>query len=233
MSHPLATVPAMSKIPIRASRPALVVSGMPWSCAAGMKWVPIRPLVDQPQIQNVANRIQKVRDRALSRRVPSAILAAPRDSLGGAGGTQPSSAPYGVVPTSAGWSRSTTQTSGTSSSANPATRPAAHRQPGPSASCAMAGRKTSWPVELAAEKTPMTTPRWRTNQRFATIAPNTSAREPVPTPTANPHSSQSCQAEVMTRVSPEPAATSSSAAATTRRRPNLSIRAAANGAVSP
>ena len=97
----------------------------------------------------------------------------------------------------------------------------------------MAGRKTSWPVELAAEKTPMTTPRWRTNQRFATIAPNTSASEPVPTPTAKPQSSQSCQAEVMTRVRPEPAATSSSAAATTRRRPNLSIRAAANGAVSP
>ena len=67
----------MSKIPIRASRPALVVSGMPWSCAAGMKWVPIRPLVDQPQIQNVTNRIQNVRDRELSRRVLIATRAAP------------------------------------------------------------------------------------------------------------------------------------------------------------
>ena len=53
----------MSKTPIRASRPALVVAGMPWSWAAGMKWVPISPLVDQPQIQNVPKRIQKVRLR--------------------------------------------------------------------------------------------------------------------------------------------------------------------------
>ena len=42
---------------------------MPWSCAAGMKWVPISPLVDQPQIQKVMNRIQNTRVRALSRSV--------------------------------------------------------------------------------------------------------------------------------------------------------------------
>ena len=97
----------------------------------------------------------------------------------------------------------------------------------------MAGRKTSWPVELAAEKTPMTTPRCRTNQRFATIAPKTSASEPVPTPTAKPQSSHSCQAEVITRVRPEPSATRASEAAATRRTPNRSISAAANGAVRP
>ena len=44
------------------------------------------------------------------------------------------------------------------------------------------GRNTSWPVELAALNTPMTTPRWRTNQRLATIAPKTRASEPVPMP---------------------------------------------------
>ena len=97
----------------------------------------------------------------------------------------------------------------------------------------MAGRKTSWPVELAAEKTPMTMPRCSTNHRLATIAPNTSASDPVPIPTAKPQSSHSCQAAVITRVSPDPSATSSRATATTRRRPNRSIRAAANGAVSP
>ena len=88
-------------------------------------------------------------------------------------------------------------------------------------------------MELAAEKTPMTTPRFLTNQRFATIAPNTRASEPVPMPTAKPQSSQSCQAEVITRVSPEPTATSASAADATRRTPNFSISAAANGAVRP
>ena len=97
----------------------------------------------------------------------------------------------------------------------------------------MAGRKTSCPVELAAEKTPMTIPRCSTNQRLATIAPKTSASDPVPIPTAKPQRSHSCQAAVMTRVSPDPRATSSREMGTTRRRPKRSIRAAANGAVSP
>ena len=66
----------MSKTPIRASSPAAVVCGMPWSWAAGMKCVPIRPFVDQPQIQNVPTRIQKTRDRRLSRSVSTASRAA-------------------------------------------------------------------------------------------------------------------------------------------------------------
>ena len=52
-------------------------------------------------------------------------------------------------------------------------------------------------------------------------------------PTANPHTSHSCQGLVMTRVRPEPTATRASDAVTTRRMPNRSMRAAANGAVSP
>ena len=52
-------------------------------------------------------------------------------------------------------------------------------------------------------------------------------------PTAKPHSTHSCQGEVITRVRPEPTATSVSDAATTRRTPKRSIRAAANGAVRP
>ena len=56
-------MPTMSKTPISASSEAEVVAGMPWSWAAGMKWVPIRPLVDQPQIQKVRNSAQKVHGR--------------------------------------------------------------------------------------------------------------------------------------------------------------------------
>ena len=97
----------------------------------------------------------------------------------------------------------------------------------------MVGRNTSCPVELAAENTPVTSPRWRTNQRFATIAPKTSAIAPVPTPIGTPQRNQSCHDAVITRVSPAPAATSASAPATTRRMPKRSISAAANGAVSP
>ena len=72
-----------------------------------------------------------------------------------------------------------------------------------------------------------------TNQRLATMAPSTRAIEPVPTPTAIPHRNQSCHADVITSVSPLPSATRRRAPTMTRRRPNLSIRAAANGAVSP
>ena len=98
----------------------------------------------------------------------------------------------------------------------------------------MPGRKTSWPAAPAAEKTPVTSPRRdSTNHRFATIAPSTSAIAPAPTPTNTPQSSQSCHGAVMTVVSPLPMATRTSARQTTRRRPNRSISAAANGAVSP
>jgi hypothetical protein len=88
-------------------------------------------------------------------------------------------------------------------------------------------------VELAAENSPVTRPRWRTNHRLAMIAPKTSAIAPVPTPTGTPQRNHSCQDEVITSVSPEPTETMASAIATTRRMPNRSIRAAANGAVSP
>ena len=216
---------------------ALVRGGIPWSWAAGMKWVPIRPLVDQPQIQNVSEQDpERPRLRALSRSVRTATAAAPRGArpTGGAAGVQSAGAPYGVVPTSAGWSRRTTTPAAPAQRehASPARPPSA--SPGPSARCAIAGRKTSWPVELAAEKTPITTPRCRTNQRLATIAPKTRASEPVPMPTAKPHSSHSCQA--LGHHQGQPGAErrpATSAAATTRRTPKRSISAAANGAVRP
>lgn len=79
-----------------------------------MKWVPISPFVDQPQIQNVPIRIQKVRERQLSRRVPIASRAAPGPPGGAAGGgVQSAGAPCGVVPTSAGESRISHSTRGT------------------------------------------------------------------------------------------------------------------------
>lgn len=81
--------------------------------------------------------------------------------------------------------------------------------------------------------TPVTRPLRRTNQRPVMVATNASAIDPVPSPTSTPQQSRSCQLALMKTVSPLPAATSSSATETTRRMPNRSIRAAANGAVSP
>ncbi|GHB01330.1 hypothetical protein GCM10010346_25220 [Streptomyces chryseus] len=44
----------MLNTPIVASSEDAVVPGMPWSCAAGVKWVHMTPFVDAPQIANVA-----------------------------------------------------------------------------------------------------------------------------------------------------------------------------------
>lgn len=85
----------------------------------------------------------------------------------------------------------------------------------------------------AAVSTPVTRPRWRTNQRSTTVAANTSAIDPVPSPTSTPQKSSSCQLAVISTVSPLPAAISSRATATTRRMPKRSMSAAAKGAVRP
>ena len=97
----------------------------------------------------------------------------------------------------------------------------------------MTGRKISWPVALAAENTPVTSPRCVWNQRFATIAPNTSAMAPVPTPMNTPQSTQSCHGAVITVVSPLATPTTTSAVVTVRRTPHRSIAAAAKGALMP
>jgi hypothetical protein len=97
----------------------------------------------------------------------------------------------------------------------------------------MSGRKTSPPADWAAVRTPLTRPRWRTNQRPVTVATNASAVAPVPTPMHTPHSRTSCHGCATNTVSPLPAATSSSPAVTTRRIPKRSISAAANGEITP
>ena len=235
----------MSKTPIRASRPAAVVCGMPWSWAAGMKWVPIRPFVDQPQIQKVPTRIQKVRDRRLSRSVPTASRAArglPRRATGPAR----ASGSGALDAVGAVRRRRRRRRGGRASDQQherheeerrrPVTTSAAYRQPGPVGErprC-RGGRRAGRP-RRPRRRCPVTRPRWAsTNQRFATIAPRTSAIAPVPTPTATPHSSHSCQAcghqRWSGRCRPRRAA---APGATTRRMPKRSIRAAANGAVSP
>ena len=55
------------------------------------------------------------------------------------------------------------------------------------------GRKINCPAAPAAVKPPITIPRRLTNQRLATVAANTNAIEPVPTPTMTPHVATNCQ----------------------------------------
>ncbi len=97
MSQPDAMVPAMSNSPTSASSPAAVVFGMPWSCAAGMKCVPIRPFVVAPQIAKPPASSQncEVRDAIRSASI-AAVAALPVRG----GGTTSWSPPYGGSPTS-------------------------------------------------------------------------------------------------------------------------------------
>ncbi|CAM5478862.1 hypothetical protein SGLAM104S_07343 [Streptomyces glaucescens] len=186
--------------------------------------------MEAPQIAKVPASSQNGPVRAAWRRTVSARRAAP--GTGGGLGTN-SVAPYGLSPTSAGWSRSSSQTKGTTARAARATVTAAGRQSWVSTIQDSSGRKTSCPEADAAVRMPVTRPRRSVNQRLVTVAAKASAMEPLPRPTSTPQQSMSCQAAVIHTVSPEPSAITISATATTRRMPKRSIRAAANGAVRP
>ena len=80
---------------------------------------------------------------------------------------------------------------------------------------------------------PITNPRCLTNQRLATVPPNTSAIEPVPIPTTIPQDANNCHGELINIVLNEPTVTKVSAVRTTLRIPKRSMKAAANGAIKP
>src|SRR3954453_7514281 len=236
-------VPTTSNTPTTASSPAAVVSGIPWSCAEGMKWVPMRPLVVAPQMANPATRAQNVRTLPADTRVLTARRAGLDAGLEpvrerrstGRGWTSPSGGtyPYGSTPRSAGEFRSQRSTNGTAASADAATSNDAARHPDRSVSSAMSGRKTSCPVALPAVRTPDTRPRRLTNQVSVTTAANTRAIDPVPRPISTPQVRTICHGATTRTLNPAPAATTASAVAVTARTPNRSISAAAKGAVSP
>ncbi|GAA3230114.1 hypothetical protein GCM10020256_43620 [Streptomyces thermocoprophilus] len=77
MNQPEAMVPTTSKTPMTASSEAAAVTGMPWSWAAGTKWVWMRPLVEAPQMAKVPASSQKGPVRTADSRTPTARRAAP------------------------------------------------------------------------------------------------------------------------------------------------------------
>ena len=101
------------------------------------------------------------------------------------------------------------------------------------AKCESSGKKTNWPVAVAAVSAPTTIPFRATNQRFAIVAAKTSAIEPAPTPTPMPHNAHKCHGCEINTVELELSATTASADITTLRTVKRSIRAAANGATKP
>ena len=68
---------------------------------------------------------------------------------------------------------------------------------------------------------------------LAIVAAKTNAIEPVPIPTTTPHSKIKCHGLFMKIVRNAPRLTADKALITTLRTVNLSIKAAANGAVNP
>ena len=93
------------------------------------------------------------------------------------------------------------------------------RQPTPSARRDSSGRKTSWPLAVAAVRAPVTRPRRATNHRLATVEANTVAMQPDPTPTTTPHRRKSCHGSVIRVVPRAPSEIRTRAMTVTRRSP--------------
>jgi hypothetical protein len=110
---------------------------------------------------------------------------------------------------------------------------AVYRQPQASVIAASAGRKIRLPVAVDAVRTPVTSPRRSTNQRFAIIAASGIATAPVARPLTTPQSKSSCHVAFMKTVRLEPALTPSSAPIVTRRTPKRSTSPAENGPPRP
>jgi hypothetical protein len=138
-----------------------------------------------------------------------------------------------VRPTSSGRFFINRSTAGTIRSATVATAMEAARHPDTVTSTARNGRNPICPVALLAESTPITSPRRRTNQRFATVAARTEASAPVAMPITTPHSSTSSQVVRIWVVNAAPTAMINSAVTVTRLMPNRTMSAAANGPLNP
>jgi hypothetical protein len=67
------------------------------------------------------------------------------------------------------------------------------RHPSSVAMSMSAGTKTNWPADVDAPNMPITRPRRVTNQRVATVAPNTPEMMPVPTPLTPPQRIANCK----------------------------------------
>ena len=89
------------------------------------------------------------------------------------------------------------------------------------------------PVAVLAVSSPMTKPRLVANQRLTMVAPSTIATQPEPRPVSTPQVRMSCHGAVIRALAAVAAAIRASAPTSVRRRPTLSISAAANGPASP
>ena len=214
-----------------ASRLAARTSGMPWSCAAGMRCVPMRPLVDAPQMKNVAVSSQKSRERTPS---PSAARAtraglAPPPAAGSTrsppnGGCRGRPAAREEQGDDREWRRPRRRPSRASRLASHDRRMIAARS----------GRKTSCPVAVLAVRRPIARPRradepsvddgGAEHQRHH---PAAGAHQETPRP------ARAATAGVTWVARATPVASSVRAPSVVRRMPRRCMRPPANGPINP
>ena len=127
--------------------------------------------------------------------------------------------PSGSSPTSAGSLRMSHHTSTKAAAARQARAVAAVRQPQTVMIPMTTGMKISCPVEPALFRKPSITPRWRTNQRCATLAASTDDMPPAPLPTMMPQTRMNSHRSSMNAVRPTPTPKRISAASITTRTP--------------
>ena len=82
IGQPDAMVPISEKSPMTETRPAAMVTPMPWSCAAGTKCVHIMPLVVAPHTAKLPARIQNCRSFSEVRNTLMVRAAALRSATG-------------------------------------------------------------------------------------------------------------------------------------------------------
>ena len=201
-----------------------------------MKWVAISPLVGAPQIAKPPPAAQKVRVRAASARVATARRAGPGPAPGAIGSPGATGVPAGApgaTPRSAGRWAGAAAPAGSRPGGRGHHPSEADRHPDRSLIQASTGRKVSWPVALAAVRTPMTSPRRRTNQRLARMATKTRAIDPVPRPISTPPQQDQLPAPGDGDAQTAAGRDQQGRRWSTARTPKRSMRAAANGAVSP
>ena len=148
--------------------------------AAGMRCVPMRPLVDAPQMKKVAVSSQKSRERTPSPRAARAP-AGPRPGSAGHRGLDAGAA-EGRQADICGALAKKQDTIGIAQQ-----RGAGHDERcGPPSMAlddrARSGRKTNWPVAVDCREQPIASPRRAANQRFTTVAPEHQRHHPAARP---------------------------------------------------
>ena len=164
---------------------------MPWSCAAGMKWVPIRPLVLAPQMANVPASSQNMRVRA-------ADLSAPRRAAGPAAGTGHGGegSSVGAVGRGADVRRVVAEQPHTSGTTARAATDTVSADGPPAEVLGEIGeqrQEDQLPGRSPGGQDPGDETPPSTNHRHVTVATKASAIDPVPNPTNTPQHRMSCQ----------------------------------------